>query len=115
MDQLSDKVMKYLTTFTREIEEGMKEDRKAIAQEGAKRLKTNSPQMTGKYKAGWGVTEKNTQFTIHNKKRASLTHLLEKGHAKRGGGRVKGIEHIKPVEDWVIQEFEKQTLRRIKG
>ena len=43
----------------------------------------------------------------------SLTHLLENGHAKRGGGRVKAIPHIGKVNADVMEMVEKEILKRI--
>ena len=66
-------------------------------------VKANAPVRTGQYKKGWAVkkqkeTANSLELVVHNKKRYQLTHLLEKGHAKRGGGRVRAFPHIAPAE-----------------
>ncbi|MNW18141.1 hypothetical protein D3C71_2175820 [compost metagenome] len=52
---------------------------------------------------------------IYNEKHYRLTHLLEKGHVKRGGGRVAARVHIEPVEERIVAEFEKRVERAIKS
>ena len=66
-------------------------------------VKANAPVRTGQYKKGWAVkkqkeTANSLELVVHNKKHYQLTHLLEKGHAKRGGGRVRAFPHIAPAE-----------------
>ena len=75
---------------------------------------------TGKYAGSWKSKEDKESSTrlskayvvYADKPGRSLSHLLEKGHAKRGGGRVAGRPHIEPAaeaaKDTLIQEIEKQ-------
>lgn len=52
---------------------------------------------------------------IHNKTDYQLTHLLEKGHAKRNGGRVNPEVHIRPNEERAVKEFESRIKGAIEG
>lgn len=81
------------------------------------KLKQNSPVRTGKYKKGWKKTVVKENATslivsIHDEK-YSLVHLLEKGHQKRGGGRVAAIKHVEPAEQAAIEELEKEILAKL--
>ncbi len=72
----------------------------------------------GHYADGWGVTyfrkgNGKFQFVVHNKKKPGLTHLLENGHALNIGGRARAIVHIKPVEEWCNEEFERRVEMRL--
>ncbi|MEY8525231.1 MobQ family relaxase [Lachnospiraceae bacterium 38-10] len=60
-------------------------------------------------------TADSLELVVHNKKRYQLTHLLEKGHAKRGGGRVRAFSHIAPAEQAGIRELEEDIKRGLEG
>ena len=114
IDQLSDEITKTLATYTEEIEDGLEEAKKRVAKEAVRVLKATSPKSSGTYAKGWRVTEQDGAMVIHNAKRGSLTHLLEHGHAKRGGGRVAGKAHIAPVEEEAIRSFEQAVEKVIR-
>lgn len=64
---------------------------------------------TGRYVRGWSYRRKKVgdewQGVVYNKEVPGLAHLLEKGHAKVGGGRVEGREHIAPAAEDAFDEF----------
>ena len=77
---------------------------------------SGSPVRYGGYQKGWATkktSEKSGQvsITVYNRKKPGLTHLLEKGHAKRGGGRVSGKPHIAPAEEYAASELEASIKR----
>ena len=77
-------------------------------------LRKNSPRKTGDYAKGWAykvtsTAEGSYHGTVYNATTYQLTHLLEKGHAKRGGGRVAGIPHIGPAFEHAAETMEEGT------
>lgn len=114
-DDLGKEIVKHLQTYTKEVEEALEEGKEEITNQGLVALKSSSPIKKGRYARGWRKKRIGKDFVLHNASAAQLTHLLEKGYAKRGGGRVAGRPHIKPVEEMMVEEFEKQVERAIKG
>ena len=51
---------------------------------------------------------------MYSRNRYQLAHLLEFGHAKRGGGRVTGRSHIAPAEQAGIDQLEKDIERSLR-
>lgn len=114
IDGISNEIAKALQEFTEEVEEGLEKAKEKVVKDGVKTLKKTSPSNTGRYKKGWRATKQDGAMVVHNAERPSLTHLLENGHAKRNGGRVGGIPHIAPVEQSMIDAFEKEVERVVK-
>lgn len=114
-DGLCDAVMEGLKEYASLTSDTVKDAVKASAKTVKKEIQANAPQRTGRYKKSW--TSKKTAensnsmtVTVYSKDRYQIAHLLEHGHAKRGGGRVAGKAHIAPAEE----HGRKELLDRIE-
>ena len=69
-----------------------------------RQVKANSGRFGSKYAGGWRSKVERTNITAHGyvaNQRPGLPHLLEKGHAKRNGGRTSAYPHVLPVQEEV--------------
>ena len=103
IDDLASEVMKGLTEYAELADAGMKRAVRKTATAVKNEISANAPVKSGRYKRSWTVkkTKENShtlEMTVHSKDRYQIAHLLEHGHAKRGGGRVAAIPHIAPAE-----------------
>ncbi|MDC2866515.1 HK97 gp10 family phage protein [Bacillus sp. BP-3] len=105
VNDLADEIVRQVATYTREVEEKVEVSKVEVAKKGVGELKQKSPKLTGDYRKGWRVKKVGKDVVIHNATDYQLTHLLEHGHVKAGGGRVAAKPHIRPVEEIVVSEF----------
>ena len=112
IERLQADVQKVLQDYADDTTKTMKELTKEVAKKGAKALRSASASAYGggRYSKGWKVTMEEDRLgataVIHNTT-PGLPHLLEHGHATRNGGRVSGRTHIAPVEEELVEEFQK--------
>ena len=103
IDDMTKEIMKGLQEYSELADDEMKKAVRKTATSVKKEISANAPHDTGTYAKSWTSskvreTSHNLQMTVHSRNRYRLAHLLEKGHAKRGGGRVEGHPHIAPAE-----------------
>ena len=104
IDGLTDAVMDSLMEYNDLAADTVKKAVKAAGTTVRNEIRQNAPVRSGRYAKSW--TSKTTaessssmQVTVYSPSRYMLAHLLEHGHAKRGGGRVGAIPHIAPAEE----------------
>lgn len=112
IDNLPGEISRILNKYAGEVESKTKEAVVAATKAGVKAVKSGAAANfggTGKYAEGWTSRVETDRLsatgTIYNGKLPGLPHLLEHGHAKRGGGRVPGRVHIAPVEKILESAF----------
>ena len=119
-----DNLAKTIMEGLQEYADVASEDVKTAVRKAGKNVKTeisaNAPKRTGAYAKSWAVkTEKETahslEVVVHSKNRYQIAHLLEHGHAKRGGGRVAGVPHIAPAEEKAVKQLEEDIVKKLGG
>ncbi len=116
IDEFDRVVEDMLTEYVDSTSTNVKAAVKKVGDAVKEKIKSTAPKDTGRYAKSWDVkktkeTTNSMEVVVHSKTRYRLTHLLEKGHAKRGGGRVRAIVHIAPAEkegfEMLVSEVEK--------
>lgn len=119
-DQLAAAVMKELEDYADTTTDGVKAAVRKAANTVKKETQAAAPVCTGRYAKSWATKttrESSTalEITVHSRNRYQLTHLLEHGHAKRGGGRVAARPHIAAAEAAGIEQLEAEIERSIRS
>ena len=120
VDQLTPEVEKILKKYGDDVKENVGKIVRDMTKKGAQALQGESSGTfggTGRYAGGWSSVFEDgrvsQQGTIYNKSVPGLPHLLEHGHANRGGGRTPGRVHISKVEQQLIKDFESKVRSKL--
>ncbi|MBQ9032845.1 MAG: HK97 gp10 family phage protein [Parasporobacterium sp.] len=116
IDQLADAVNEQMEEYSKLSAEVVKTAVTKAGNAVKRDIGANAPKKTGRYAKSWRTkkTEESStevEVTVYSPTRYMLAHLLEHGHAKRGGGRVRAIPHIAPAEEAAEEEFLKDIER----
>lgn len=114
-DAINEGLKEYATLASTEVKKAVRKSAKTVKEQ----IQSGAPSRTGRYKESWVATKQSEssqslQMVVHSKNRYQLAHLLEKGHAKRGGGRVAGRPHIAPAEQAGIEQLQSLIEKALK-
>lgn len=112
MNDFASELARELQRYANVVEEELLTAQEEVANLAVSKLRQSGPKKTGAYRKGWRKKKEGNGVVLHNTQ-GQLTHLLEKGHAKVGGGRVPAQVHIRPVEEYVIDELPKRIERAV--
>ena len=113
---IEEELLKYNGLAADEVKKAVKKAGKTTKED----INGSAPVRTGKYAKSWRskVTAEDSQsisVTVYSPTRYMLAHLLEHGHAKRGGGRVRAIPHITPAEEHATTELVRDIESALRG
>lgn len=115
-DAIMDSLREYSSLAADEMKEAVREAGNTVRDE----IREKAPKDTGIYAKSWTVkkqreTSSSLSLTVHSRNRYQLAHLLEFGHAKRGGGRVTAKPHIADAEAAGIRQLEEDIRKALEG
>lgn len=107
---IADAIARELQRYNLVLQEDIDNAAKEVTKDVVDKLRSSprTPRLTGSYATGWARSRVKGKWVVHNKTDYQLTHLLEKGHAKVGGGRVDAYVHIAPIAREAVDEFEER-------
>lgn len=120
IDGMAAAIMKGVEEYAEVATSDLKASVRKAGSNVRKDIQANAPKKTGAYSKSWSVkttkeTSNTLELTVYSPKKYQLAHLLEYGHAKRGGGRTKAQPHIAPAEEAAISQLERDIKRSLGG
>lgn len=123
VDELANAIVEEMQKFSTEVTEKVKKAVDVVAKECNEEIKSHITfnQPTGEYVKAFRI--KKTYENLYTRKKTwyvsgsqyRLTHLLENGHAKVNGGRVKAYPHIKYGEELARQRMQELAKEAIEN
>ena len=123
IDDLGDKIARELTIYGDNVIEGIKKEAKSSMSLLVKKTKETAP--VGKRRKHYrdSITSKKTSDTDRSVEYTwyvkgsdyRLSHLLEKGHALRDGGRTEGTHFIQKATDPILEDYIRAVEEVIKN
>ena len=120
IDEMDNAIMedreKYADLAADELKAAVKETAASVRKD----IQAGAPVDTGKYKKSWSVKNvredsESIELVVHSRNRYQIAHLLEHGHAKRGGGRVAAKPHIASAEQRGNEKLVQTIEQKLKG
>lgn len=120
IDEMDSAIMDELEKYAELASDDLKAAVKETAASVRKDIQTGAPVDTGKYKKSWSVKNvhedsESIDLVVHSRNRYQIAHLLEHGHAKRGGGRVAAKPHIAAAEQRGNEKLVTTIEQKLKG
>lgn len=120
IDEMDSAIMEELEKYAELASDDLKAAVKETAASVRKDIQAGAPVDTGKYKKSWSVKNvhedsESIDLVVHSRNRYQLAHLLEHGHAKRGGGRVAAKPHIAAAEQRGNEKLVTTIEQKLKG
>ena len=120
IDGLAEAVMEglkeYAALASADVKTAVRKAGKTVKNE----ISANAPKKTGAYSKSWAVkstkeTSESLELVVYSGNKYQLAHLLEFGHAKRGGGRTRAFSHIAPAEEKGEEQLEADIRKALGG
>ena len=120
IDEMDSAIMEELEKYADLAADELKAAVKETAASVRKDIQAGAPVDTGKYKKSWSVKNvredsESIELVVHSRNRYQVAHLLEHGHAKRGGGRVAAKPHIASAEQRGNEKLVQTIEQKLKG
>ena len=120
IDEMDSAIMDELEKYAELASDDLKAAVKETAASVRKDIQAGAPVDTGKYKKSRSVKNvhedsESIDLVVHSRNRYQIAHLLEHGHAKRGGGRVAAKPHIAAAEQRGNEKLVTTIEQKLKG
>lgn len=122
IDRISGVISTGLNTYARTIVDGIEKAAEETVKEMVKRTKKRPTTKLSRGKYARSIASQVGENTITarsrvwyvKKPRYRLAHLLNNGHAVRGGGRVSGDKHVTRAAETAMRDFETRVAEVIE-